>query len=238
MRQIVLDTETTGFNIAEGNRIIEIGCIEIQNRRLTGNNFHVYLNPQRDSEEGALAVHGLTTEFLSDKPLFPHIVNDFLAYIKGAELIIHNAAFDIGFLNNEFKLADKTIGTINNFCTVVDTLALARNIFPGQRNTLDALCKRYEVDNSERTFHGALLDAHLLAQVYLLMTGGQRGLEWDGSGSDASGNANAEPVRKTGITHLPVLFASDEDLALHDSYLKLLDKKSNGKCLWLQQLNS
>lgn len=235
MRQIVLDTETTGFNIAEGNRLVEVGCIEIINRKLTGKFFHRYVNPQRDSEEGALAVHGLTTEFLQDKPLFAEIALEFIEFVKGAELIIHNAPFDVGFLNHELGLADKTIGTVTDHCSVIDTLVMARNMYPGQRNTLDALCKRLEVDNSGRELHGALLDADLLAQVYLLMTGGQTGLEWGGAGMDASGNANAEPVRQAAAHVLPVLKPTDSEMQTHQAYLEFLDKSSKGQCLWLKQ---
>jgi len=234
MRQVVLDTETTGLTIAEGNRIIEIGAVEIINRRLTGEYFHVYINPMRESEEGALAVHGITSEFLQDKPLFAQISQDFLRFIDGAELIIHNAPFDVGFLNHELSMCVTKDFSIANNCEITDTLRMAKNMFPGQRVSLDSLCKRYEVDNSNRTFHGALLDAELLALVYLQMTGGQRGLEWDGAGSDASGNANAEAIQLATHWELPVLMASSAEIESHEAYLQLLEKKSGGQCLWLK----
>lgn len=234
MRQIVLDTETTGLSIADGNRIVEIGAIEIINRKITGEHFHVYVNPDRDSEEGALAVHGITTEFLKDKPPFSSIAADFMAFIKDAELIIHNAPFDIGFLNHELHLLNQQWGKITDYCKVTDSLLMAKNIYPGQRASLDALCKRLEVDNSGRDFHGALLDAELLAYVYLQMTGGQRGLEWDGSGSDASGNANAEPTQQSIAYHLPIITASADEIEAHKAYLTMLEKKSNGECLWIK----
>lgn len=235
MRQIVLDTETTGINLADGNRLVEVGCVEIINRKVTGNSFQRYINPQRESEEGALGVHGLTTEFLQDKPLFAEIADELIAFISGAEVIIHNAPFDVGFLNHELGLADKKYGAIADYCTVTDTLLMARNRYPGQRNTLDALCKRLEVDNSHRQLHGALLDAEILADVYLLMTGGQTGLELGGAGSDASGNANAEPVRAAASRVLPVLKATESENRAHEKYLEFLNEKSKGQCLWLKQ---
>ena len=177
MRQIVLDTETTGLEPSQGHRVIEIGCVELEQRKLTGNHYHQYINPEREVEQGALDVHGISNEFLSEKPLFITVVDDFLDYIKGAELVIHNAPFDVGFLNHELKIAGqvqgKSYGTINDYCTVLDTLEVARKKHPGQKNSLDALCKRYMVDNSQRDLHGALLDSEILADVYLLMTGGQ-----------------------------------------------------------------
>jgi DNA polymerase III subunit epsilon len=236
MRQIVLDTETTGISLADGNRLVEVGCVEIINRKLTGNNFQRYINPQRDSEEGALGVHGLTTEFLQDKPLFGEIADELIAFISGAELIIHNAPFDVGFLDHELGLLkDKKRGAIADYCKITDTLLMARYSYPGQRNTLDALCKRLEVDNSHRQLHGALLDAEILADVYLLMTGGQTGLELGGSGNDASGNANAEPIQKAILHTLPVLKATPVELEEHEKYLQFLNDKSKGKCLWLLQ---
>src|SRR5690606_12993840 len=176
MRQIVLDTETTGLETAQGHRIIEIGCVELIHRRPTNNYFHHYLQPDREIDEGALEVHGITNEFLRDKPRFADIVDEFIEFIRGAELIIHNAAFDIGFLDYELSLLDPPRGKVTDFCTVVDSLLLARNMHPGQRNSLDALCKRYGIDNSQRELHGALLDARILADVYLAMTGGQTAL--------------------------------------------------------------
>ena len=174
MRQIVLDTETTGLEPAQGHRIIEIGCVEIIDRRLTGNHYHQYLQPDREIDEGAIEVHGISNEFLQDKPRFADVVDDFMDFVRGAELVIHNAPFDVGFLNHELKLLDGSNETIEKICTVLDTLALARKMHPGQKNNLDALCRRYEVNNAHRELHGALLDAEILADVYLLMTGGHR----------------------------------------------------------------
>ena len=174
MRQIVLDTETTGIDPKEGHRIIEIGCVEVVNRRLTGNHFHVYINPGRHIEQEAIEVHGITNEFLTDKPTFAQVAQEFVNFIKGAQLVIHNAPFDVGFMDHEFGMEPSTKGVITNqICDVLDTLTLARQMHPGQKNNLDALCKRYGIDNSHRTLHGALLDAEILADVYLLMTGGQ-----------------------------------------------------------------
>ncbi len=235
MRQIVLDTETTGINLADGNRLVEVGCVEIINRKVSGHFFQRYVNPRRDSEEGALGVHGLTTEFLQDKPLFADIADDLIAFISGAEVIIHNAPFDVGFLDHELGLTGKKYGKIAELCKITDTLLMARNRYPGQRNTLDALCKRLEVDNSHRQLHGALLDAEILADVYLLMTGGQTGLELGGSGSDASGNDNAEPVRKAVSHILPVLKATEVENQVHEKYLAFLNEKSKGRCLWLKE---
>ena len=193
MRQIVLDTETTGLNPRTGDRVIEVGCVELKNRMLTGNNFHRYINPERDSEEGALAVHGLTTEFLRDKPKFAAIANDLREYIRGAEVIIHNAPFDLGFLNNEFKLLG--LPTFTEHCSsVIDTLVNAKEMHPGKRNSLDALCDRYGVSNSHRKLHGALLDAELLADVYLSMTRGQNSLSMDMEEEVADDGAALEVV--------------------------------------------
>src|SRR5690606_38197574 len=177
MRQIVLDTETTGLEPEQGHRIIEIGCVEIVNRRLTGNHYHQYLQPDREIDAGAVEVHGITAEFLADKPRFTDVMHDFLAFVGGAELIIHNAPFDVGFINHELRLVDVNHASLDTFCSVVDTLQMARRLHPGQKNSLDALCKRYGIDNSQRSLHGALLDAEILADVYLTMTGGQVTLE-------------------------------------------------------------
>ncbi len=229
MRQIVLDTETTGMDIKLGNRVIEIGCVEIVNRRLTGNNFHVYINPERDSEEGALEVHGLTTEFLSDKPLFEDIAQEFVNYINGAELIIHNAGFDVPFLNNELQKLEGNQSVIKDICSVVDTLSIARQKHPGQKNTLDALCKRYNVDNSGRELHGALLDAELLADVFLLMTGGQRDLSWESADTNQNSYGSSQEAA-TKITRgergLKVLKANMDELKAHEDMLEKL-RKSN-----------
>jgi len=228
MRQIILDTETTGLEWSNGNRIIEIGCIELINRQQSGNHFHRYINPGRDSEEGALRVHGLTTEFLSDKPKFREIVNEFLDYVKDAELIIHNAKFDVGFLNAELERVN--LKPITEYCaSVVDTIALAKELNPGKRAGLDALCERYQIDNAARTLHGALLDAQLLAEVYLAMTRGQDSLLMD---IEAAPVASAAEETARGNLELIVLLANDDELAAHEQQLAGIDKASGGKCLW------
>ena len=229
MRQIVLDTETTGLSAQNGDRIIEIGCVELLNRKLTGNNLHHYINPERDSHEDALKVHGLTTEFLSGKPKFAAIVDELLAYLEGAELIIHNAPFDIGFLNKELELLGKPPITAC-ISGVIDSLVLAKEMFPGKRNGLDALCDRLEVDNSNRTLHGALLDAELLADVYINMTRGQDALLIDTGDSDATdGSVEQIDLRQF---DLPVLRANDQECRAHDAVLAELDKASKGKTVW------
>ena len=228
MRQIVLDTETTGLNPRTGDRVIEVGCVELVNRMLTGNNFHRYINPERDSEEGALAVHGLTTEFLRDKPKFAEIAAELRDYIQGAEVIIHNAPFDLGFLNNEFKLLG--LPTFTEHCSaVIDTLVNAKEMRPGKRNSLDALCDHYGVSNSHRKLHGALLDAELLADVYLSMTRGQNSLSMDLEVEVAVGGGVLEAVALAEVT---VLRASAEELAEHESLLGGLDKAVKGTCIW------
>lgn len=230
-RQIVLDTETTGIRVEEGHRIIEIGCVELIDRKVTNNNLQFYINPEREVEAGALSVHGITNEFLSTKPVFIHIIDEFMQFIDGAELIIHNAPFDLGFLNYELMLSGR-YKSIKDYCRVVDTLPIARQLHVGQRNSLDALCKRYGVDNSRRDFHGALLDAHLLAHVYLSMTGGQ-GSFFDGmaeSGQKNQVNAQSETATFAEKYLLPVLNATMEELEEHKKYLQLLQK--SGKCLW------
>ena len=227
MRQIILDTETTGLDPALGNRIIEIGGVEIVNRRPTGKHFHRYINPERDSEEGALQVHGISSEFLADKPKFREIAQEFLDYISGAELVIHNAPFDIAFLNHELRLLDKKPVT-TTCCGVVDTLKQARELHPGKRNTLDALCERYQIDNAGRTLHGALLDAQLLAEVYLAMTRGQNSLLIDAAPAAAT-KIDRATIEKVDII---VLRASAEELAAHEQQLAAIDKDSGGKCVW------
>lgn len=228
MRQIVLDTETTGLNPRTGDRIIEVGCVELKNRMLTGNNFHRYINPERDSEEGALAVHGLTTEFLRDKPKFAEIVDELRDYIQGAELIIHNAPFDLGFLNNEFKLLG--LPPFVELATgVIDTLVNAKEMHPGKRNSLDALCDRYGVSNSHRKLHGALLDAELLADVYLSMTRGQNSLSMDLEEESGPAGGLLEAVA---LAEVIVLAASADELAEHESLLGGLDKAVKGACIW------
>ena len=239
MRQIVLDTETTGIDTRLGNRILEIGCVEVIDRRVTGNRYHQYINPDRESEEGALEVHGITTAFLADKPFFADIVEDFLNFIRGAELVIHNAPFDIGFLNHELNLLNQQNNHMENICTVLDTLVLARKMHPGQKNNLDALCKRYDIDNSQRDLHGALLDAEILAETYLAMTGGQTILSLDGN-NDTNGSSNNESeVNKPRIVSgevgtLRVIRASNEEVLLHESRLEKIQEISDGSCVWLK----
>lgn len=229
MRQVVLDTETTGLEPSQGHRIIEIGCVEVVDRKLTGNHYHQYINPQREVESSAIEVHGITNEFLEDKPVFKDIFAEFLAFIDGAELVIHNAAFDIGFINHEFALLQGGPGKVEKYCGVLDTLAMARKKHPGQRNSLDALCKRYGIDNSMRDLHGALLDSEILADVYLLMTGGQTMLSL--SGDDGSDKPTAVQRLPSGRPALTVLKASEQELAAHENRLDALDKKSDG-AIW------
>ena len=229
MRQIVLDTETTGLSAEGGDRIIEIGCVELLNRKLTGNNLHFYLNPERDSHEDALRVHGISNEFLRDKPKFAEVAEEILAYLQDAEIIIHNAAFDVGFLNKELELIGKP--AFGEFvASVTDTLVMAKEMFPGKRNSLDALCDRLGVDNSGRTLHGALLDAELLADVYINLTRGQDALLIDVA--DADGGAGSFERVDLSRFELPVLAASEQELAAHEDLLAQLDKASGGKTVW------
>jgi len=204
MRQIVLDTETTGLEVSQGHRIIEIGCIELVNRRVTGNHWHYYVNPDREIDSGAFEVHGISTDFLRDKKPFAELADDFLSYVAGAELVIHNAAFDIGFLDNELALLESPAPPLQECCTVLDTLQLARQKHPGQKNNLDALCKRYDIDNSQRSLHGALLDARILADVYLAMTGGQTSLGLDAEQGGAANHEQAEVQRIESGQPLPL----------------------------------
>jgi DNA polymerase-3 subunit epsilon len=231
MRQIVLDTETTGIHIAEGHRIIEIGCIELINRKFTGKRYHQYINPERKIDEGALAVHGITSDFLSDKPYFADVVHDVTEFIQDAELIIHNAPFDLGFLNHELRLAKHSWQSVLDYCRVIDTLILARQMHVGQRNSLDALCKRYSVDNSHREMHGALLDAHLLAQIYLAMTGGQGSLFEDLAPTDAEQKESIAQKIHLPQLDLRIIKADATELAEHAA--KLQSIASKGKCVWL-----
>ncbi len=219
MRQIVLDTETTGLEPSQGHRIIEIGCIELLDRRPTGERRHWYLNPDREVDEGALEVHGISLDDLKDKPRFVDIAEDLLSFLRGAQLLAHNASFDVGFLDYELSLLDSAHGKITDYCQVLDTLAVARQKRPGQKNNLDALCKHYGVDNSRRDLHGALVDAQLLAEVYLLMTGGQTRLSLDTGDRDAQ--AVAEPIRRLPAqrTRLSVISASGAELEAHKSWL-------------------
>lgn len=230
MRQIILDTETTGFYFDKDDRLVEIGCVELVNRKLTGNNFHVYLNPGRDSDEGALRVHGLTTEFLRDKPVFSAVVDDLLSYVRDAEIIIHNAPFDLGFLDKELSLLGRPRFK-EHVSGVIDTLVMAKEMFPGKRNSLDALCDRLEVDNSGRTLHGALLDAELLADVYINLTRGQDALLMDVASSEDAGGLVAVEVDLSGLV-LPVLEANAQELSAHEEVMAQMDKSSGGKTLW------
>ncbi|KWZ46496.1 DNA polymerase III subunit epsilon [Burkholderia savannae] len=235
MRQIILDTETTGLNARAGDRIIEVGCVELLNRRLTGNNLHFYVNPGRDSDPGALAVHGLTTEFLSDKPKFAEIVDQLRDFVRDAELIIHNAPFDVGFLDAEFSLLG--LPPFTEHCAgVIDTLVQAKQMFPGKRNSLDALCDRFDISNAHRTLHGALLDSELLAEVYLAMTRGQESLVIDmlDDAGDKHRNGDEPRMAFSGLD-LPVLTATDEELAEHEAQLDALDKSVKGACVWRKE---
>lgn len=233
MRQVVLDTETTGLEVARGHRIIEIGCVELINRRHTARTFHCYIQPDRDIDEAAIEVHGITNHRLADEPRFGEIVDDFVDFISGAELIIHNAEFDVGFLDHEFRLANLNSTDIAGLCPVIDTLPLARQIHPGQRNSLDALCKRYMVDNSGRDFHGALLDAQLLADVYLAMTGGQTALSLDREeqGSASAGDTALRSVDRKDLK-LKVVRATKAEIAAHDRQLDLIADSCPDGAVW------
>lgn len=238
MRQIVLDTETTGLEVSQGHRVIEIGCVELDNRRLTGNHFHRYIRPDREVDQGAIEVHGITNEFLADKPRFDQVAEDFLEFVRGAQLVIHNAPFDVGFLDSELQRLGEGHAPLAETCTIVDTLVMARRRHPGQRNTLDALCQRYDVDNSQRDLHGALLDAEILADVYLAMTGGQTALQLaDGDSAHGEGGEN----RSVGIRRLPsnrrplaIIRASDDELAAHRAQLDAIAASAD-KVLWRDQ---
>ncbi len=223
MRQIVLDTETTGINPKEGHRIIEIGCVEVINRRLTGNHFHVYINPKREIEQEAIEVHGITNEFLADKPVFADVASEFIEFIRGGQLVIHNAPFDVGFMGHEFAMHGPTASVkTKEICGVLDTLVLARDMHPGQKNNLDALCKRYGIDNSHRELHGALLDAEILADVYLMMTGGQTDLNL--SGNNQANSGGAEVIRRIPRNgkKLKVIQATADELTQHEARLDLV----------------
>lgn len=236
MRQIVLDTETTGLEHEQGHRIIEIGCVEVENRRLTGQHYHVYINPEREVDEGAREVHGITDEFLADKPVFAQIAGEFLEFIRGAELLIHNAPFDVGFIDSELARLDG-LGRTTDYCSVIDTLAMARRRHPGQRNTLDALCKRYDVDNSQRELHGALLDAEILADVYLRLTGGQTDLSLgvdDDDGHGAGEDATPRRIDREGLI-IPVIQPDADELAAHEAWVQRVHDNTGGNCVWLKQ---
>ncbi len=236
MRQIVLDTETTGLEPRLGHRIIEIGCVEVIDRRVTGNRYHQYINPEREIDEGAEEVHGISTAFLADKPLFKDIVDDFLGFIRGAELVIHNAPFDVGFIDHELNLLNQQNNHMASICTILDTLVLARKMHPGQKNNLDALCKRYDIDNSQRDLHGALLDAEILADTYLAMTGGQTMLSLDGQNDNSDSEYVFSRPRTVNIEakNLKVVSASADELALHQARLAAIDEMSGGACVWLK----
>ena len=233
-RQLVLDTETTGLEPSQGHRIIEIGVVEMIDRRLTGNNFHIYLQPDREIDAGAIEVHGITNEFLADKPRFEDVADELSDYLRGAEVIIHNAPFDVGFIDAEYQRLENDV-TMVSLCDVVDTLAMAREMHPGQRNSLDALCGRYDVDNKHRTKHGALLDSEILADVYLAMTGGQKSLGWEAD-DDKEGDANTKGVRRInreGLS-LKVVKANSEELAAHEERLEAISS-SGATPVWRQE---
>ena len=234
MRQIVLDTETTGLEPSAGHRIIEIGCVELVERKLTGNTFHQYINPQRKVDDGAIEVHGITNEFLEDKPYFADIYDDFLKFVQGAELVIHNAPFDVGFINHEIALLENSSGQslkkIEHYCTILDTLKMARDMHPGQKNTLDALCKRYYIDNSNRELHGALLDSEILADVYLAMTGGQTRLTLNDS--DEAGHEETIQRLSADREPLKILRATEQELINHENYMDMIEEKSDGEVIW------
>lgn len=235
MRQIVLDTETTGLEPQQGHRIIEIGCVELVERRQTGNNFHMYLQPDREIDAGAVEVHGITNEFLADKPRFGDIVDDLMNYLRGAELVIHNAPFDVGFINHELQLLGGW-QPLEEYCAITDSLVMARELHPGQRNSLDALCGRYDVDNTQREKHGALLDAEILADVYLAMTGGQKALFADADAGNDGEQGGGNGIRRLAAERLPlpVYRASAEESAAHEAWLERLDKAENG-AVWRRE---
>ncbi len=233
MRQIVLDTETTGLEVDKQHRIIEIGCVELVNRRITGQKFHRYLNPERDIDKGALEVHGITRQRLEKEPRFADVHAEFAEFVRGAELIIHNATFDVGFLDAELARLPGERVKITDWCTVLDTLGLARRMHPGQRNSLDALCKRYSIDNSHRDYHGALLDARILAEVYLAMTGGQAILTLSAEAdSAASRTRRLESAAGKIVPRIPVIAADADELSAHERVLQELDKASRGQTVW------
>lgn len=234
-RQVVLDTETTGLSTVDDHRIIEIGCIELINRKLTGTTFHQYINPEREIDTDAMEVHGISNESLLDKPKFAEISDEFMQFIEGAELIIHNAAFDVGFLNHELAKIKTEKRRVNEISTILDTLKLARDKHPGQKNNLDALCRRYEIDNSNRELHGALLDSEILADVYLAMTGGQTSLLLATEEvKPASKGLTETTVTTKSRGSLRVIKATDDDLIAHEATLQRLDKASDGQCVWLK----
>lgn len=231
MRQIVLDTETTGLEPSEGHNIIEIGCVEMFNRRLTGKTYHQYIKPDREVDAEAMQVHGITNEFLEDKPKFSDVLDEFIEFIRGAELIIHNAAFDVGFIDAELE-RNNHHERVDHICLITDSLKLARKKHPGQKNNLDALCKRYGIENFNRELHGALLDSEILAEVYLVLTGGQTALSLDSEEGSADDGHTLRRV--SGADDLPLASVSQSDAQAHEQFLQMLDKKSGGNCVWLQ----
>ena len=233
-RQVVLDTETTGLDPVQGHRVIEIGCVELVNRRQTDRRFHTYLQPDRAIDAEAVRIHGITNDFLANQPRFPDVAEEFLNFVRDAELVIHNAAFDLGFLNHELRLCGRGPLVLEQRCTVEDTLQLARQRHPGQRNNLDALCKRYNIDNTQRTLHGALLDAEILADVYLAMTRQQSSMfEQETANAETARSSEAQQARiARNRVPLPVIRADEEERAAHAHYLELLDKSSGGQCVW------
>ena len=235
MRQVVLDTETTGLEPSQGHRIIEIGCTELVNRRITGRNYHQYIRPDREIDEEAVSVHGITNEFLADKPTFEEISRDFLRFVEGTELIIHNAPFDVAFINAEIQRLDLRFVSIEKRCTVIDTLDIARRMHPGQKNSLDALCKRYEIDNSEREFHGALLDARILADVYLAMTGGQVSLSLTGDFEPEKTGLNSIRRLSSERAALKIIRTNEEEDQAHNARLIEINEASGGNCVWLKR---
>lgn len=236
MRQIVLDTETTGIEVSQDHRIIEIGAVELVNRRPTGRHFHRYVNPQREVEEGAFQVHGISNDFLADKPVFARIADEFLEFVRDTQLVIHNAPFDVGFLNHEFGKLGGKYGRLQDYCSVIDTLAMARQLHPGQKNNLDALCKRYLVDNSQRDLHGALLDAEILADVYLLMTGGQVDLALRGKGDGGAGGGH-RGIRRLSADRPPLVVVAPgmAELEAHRALLSRVASQSGDNCLWREE---
>src|SRR3990172_7642322 len=234
MRQIVLDTETTGLETTRGDRIIEIGAVELKDRKITGQTFHVYLNPDRDIEDGAFEVHGISSEFLADKPRFSDIASEFIQFIRGSELIIHNAPFDTGFINAELALLGKRWGCVGDYCSIVDSLRIARDKHPGQKNSLDALCARYKIDNSGRALHGALLDAQILADVYLAMTGGQTSLLLSEASNHSMPRDSYSTLLQKDRPVIRVIQPDESECELHRQRLAMIDRESGGNCIWIR----
>ncbi|MFT4609399.1 MAG: DNA polymerase-3 subunit epsilon [Cellvibrionaceae bacterium] len=234
MRQIILDTETTGLEPSQGHRIIEIGCVEVINRKLTGRHYHQYIRPERNIDEQAIEIHGITPDFLKDKPVFSEIVDEFMAFIDGGQLVIHNAPFDVGFINHELKLHKGNFKAVKDHCSVIDTLVMARQKHPGQKNNLNALCKRYMVDNSQRDLHGALLDAEILADVYLMMTGGQTALSLSDKDTSSGGGQQEEGIQRLSKKFItPIIRADITEEGAHQQKLQTIQKASGDNCIWL-----